>query len=70
MSIKYTSTRLGASGPYRAPPPPQNCRGWVHFFRVGVKYSQKIKCPQRKACDFRSYSGQKTQKRVFSTYSL
>ena len=18
------------------PPPPQNCRGWVHFFRIGV----------------------------------
>ena len=32
--IKYTC-RLRASKPYRAPPP-QNCRGWVHFFRIGV----------------------------------
>ena len=23
------------------PPPPQNCRGWVHFFRIGVWCSQK-----------------------------
>ena len=22
-------------------PPPQNCRGWVHFFRIGVSCSQK-----------------------------
>ena len=28
------------------------------------------KCPQRKARIFRSYSGLKTQKRVFSAYSL
>ena len=22
-------------------PLPQNCRGWVHFFRIGVQCSQK-----------------------------
>ena len=37
-------------------PPPQNYRGWVHFFSYRCLVFYK-KCPQRKACTFLSYSG-------------
>ena len=50
------------------PPPPE-------LPRVGSFFSYRClvfpkKCPQSKACAFRSYSGKKTQKRGFSLYSL
>ena len=54
--------------PCTLPPPPE-------LPRVGSFFSYRClvfpkKCPQRKALIFRSYSGLKTQKRVFSAYSL
>ena len=49
-------------------PPPELPRVGSFFLYRCLVFPKK--CPQRKACAFRSYSGQKTQKRGFSLYSL
>ena len=48
--------------PADTPPPKKNYRGCVHFFRISI-VSQKMS--SKESLYFRSYSGQKTQKRGF-----
>ena len=55
-SVYYIhAIRLRASRPYRAPPPPRTAEGGFIFFYRCLVFPKK--CPQRKACAFRSYSG-------------
>ena len=49
-------------------PPPELPRVDLFFSYRCLVFPKK--CPQRKACIFRSYLGLKTQKRVFLAYSL
>ena len=34
--LKYLGSDIGYEPADRTCIPPQNCRGWVHFFRIGV----------------------------------
>ena len=50
------------------PPPPRTAEGGFIFLYMCLVFPKK--CPQKKSSIFRSYSGEKTQKRVFSAHSL
>ena len=41
LRVLYNSLQAMSQQTLPCTPPPQNCRGWVHFFRIGVLCSQK-----------------------------
>ena len=55
--------------PCTTPPPPRNCRGWVHFFRIGV-YSVPKKMSTKESLCSSELLRLKDPKTVFFRYSL